>query len=111
MRLEVITRRDDLVIRRLVLEPGEAMPWHTDPCHRFSVVVRGEQLRIEFRDTGEQVAVRVHPGMADWDLPEARVHRGVNAGAVLYEEVVMFFLDPPGIDPQPEPVRAEGEPR
>jgi hypothetical protein len=40
MRTEIISRRDDLVIRRLVLEPGEAMPWHTDPCHRFTVVVR-----------------------------------------------------------------------
>ena len=77
MRMEVITKRDDLVIRRLVLEPGEATPWHTDSCHRFSVVVRGEQLLIEFRDTGEQVRVAVHPGMADWDDPGARVHRGV----------------------------------
>jgi hypothetical protein len=102
MRQEVITRRDDLVIRRLVLGPGESMPWHTDTCHRFSVVVRGEQLRIEFRDTGEQVAVAVHPGMAGWDPPEARVHRGVNTGADPYEEVVMFFLAPPGIEPQPE---------
>jgi len=33
------------------------MPWHTDSCHRFSVVVRGERLRIEFRDTGERLVV------------------------------------------------------
>jgi quercetin dioxygenase-like cupin family protein len=45
MQIERITKRDDLVIRRLILEPGEAMPWHTDACHRFSVVIRGEQLR------------------------------------------------------------------
>ena len=102
MRKEIITEREDLVIRRLVLEPGEAMPWHADACHRFSVVVRGERLRIEFRDTGEQITVAVHPGMADWDEPEARVHRGVNTGAVPYEEIVTFFLDTPGIDPQPE---------
>jgi hypothetical protein len=100
--MEVITKRDDLVIRRLVLDPGEAMPWHTDSCHKFTVVVGGEQLRIEFRDSGEQVAVAVHPGLSDWDEPQARVHRGVNAGATPYEEVVVFFLDPAGIDPQPE---------
>jgi len=41
MKSEVITKRDDLMIRRLVLGPGEAMPWHTDACHRFSVIVRG----------------------------------------------------------------------
>ncbi len=102
MRMETITRRDDLVIRRLVLDPGEAMPWHTDSCHRFSVVVRGDQLRIEFRDTGEEVTVAVHPGLADWDEPDARVHRGVNAGPTPYEEIVTFFLDSAGTDPQPE---------
>lgn len=63
MQMEVITRRDDLVIRRLILEPGEALPWHTDACHRFTVVVRGERLRIEFRDTGEEESFAVHPGM------------------------------------------------
>jgi hypothetical protein len=102
VRTELITRRDDLLIRRLVLEPGEAMAWHTDSCRRFSVVVRGERLRIEFRDTGEAVAVPVHAGQADWDEPESRVHRAVNVGATAYEEVVSFFLPSPGADPQPE---------
>lgn len=102
MRVENITKRDDLVIRRLVLEPGEATPWHTDPCHRFSVVVGGERLRIEFLDTGEELVVPVHPGLAEWDAPEERVHRGVNSGSIPYEEVVTFFLERPGSDPQPE---------
>ncbi len=102
MRTEIITKRADLVIRRLVLEPGEAMPWHTDSCNRFSIVVRGEQLRIEFRDTGEPVMVAVYPGMADWDKPDARVHRAVNVGTTPYEEVVIFFLDTSGVDFQPE---------
>ncbi|WP_089934700.1 hypothetical protein [Candidatus Entotheonella palauensis] len=102
MQTEVITQREALVIRRLILEPGEAMPWHIDACHRFSVVVRGEQLRIKYRDSDEQITVAVHPGLADWDKPNARVHRAINAGATPYEEVVTFFLDAPGIDPQPE---------
>ena len=102
MRMEVITKRDNLLIRRQILEPGEALPWHVDLCHRFSVVVRGEQIRIEFRDSGENVLIEVHPGLADWDKPEAQVHRGVNVGATPYEEIVLFFLDPPNIDPQPE---------
>lgn len=88
MQMEVITKRDDLLIRRHILEPGEALPWHIDLCHRFTVVVRGERLHIEFRDTGEIAVVPVH--------------RGVNVGAVPYEEVIMFFLDSPGLDPQPE---------
>jgi hypothetical protein len=102
MRTEVITRREDLLVRRLLLEPGEAMPWHTDSCRRFSVVVRGEELSIEFRDTGERIRVTVHPGMAGWDAPDTRVHRGVNTGSTTYEEVVTFYLDAPGVDPQPE---------
>jgi quercetin dioxygenase-like cupin family protein len=102
MRTEIITRRDGLMIRRLVLEPAEAMPWHTDPCHRFTVVVRGDQLRIEFRDSGAEQIVAVTAGMAEWDEPEPRVHRGVNAGTQTYEEVVLFFLQRPDADPQPE---------
>ena len=102
MQTEIITKRDDLVIRRLVLEPGEATPWHMDPCHRFSVIVCGEELCIEIRDSEERIAVPVRPGLAEWDEPELRSHRGVNVGETRYEEVVTFFLDPPGSDPQPE---------
>lgn len=101
MQMEVITKRDDLLIRRHILQPGEALPWHVDRCHRFTVVVRGEQIRIEFRDSGEQIVVEAYPGLAEWDQPEAQVHRAVNVGTTPYEEVIMFFLDPPGIDPQP----------
>jgi len=81
------------------LEPGEAMPWHTDVCSRFTVVVGGEALGIEYRDSGEVESFPVHPGLAEWDEPQARVHRGVNVGAVPYEEVVIFFLDKANTDP------------
>jgi len=37
-------RFPQLGINISVLEPGEAMPWHTDACHRFSVIVRGVRL-------------------------------------------------------------------
>ncbi|HEY8536787.1 MAG TPA: hypothetical protein VIL25_10060 [Vicinamibacterales bacterium] len=92
MRTEIIAHRDDLVVRRMVLEPGEAMPWHTDACDRVTVVVRGDLLRIEFMDGGEAPLVPVTPGMVDWDRPEPRYHRGVNAGKETYEEIVIFFL-------------------
>jgi hypothetical protein len=102
MRTEVITRRDDLLIRRQVLEPGEASPWHIDVCRRFTVVVRGQRLDIEFGGDGERVSVEVAPGLADWDEPDSRVHRAINSGETVFEEVVVFFLEPPGVDPQPE---------
>ena len=101
MRIEIITSRKDLMIRRLVLEPGEAMPWHTDPCRRFTVVVRGERLSIEFRDGAAPIAVALHPGMAEWDEPDPRVHRAVNTGSGIYEEIVTFYLEAPDTDPQP----------
>lgn len=101
MKTEILSKRNNTLIRRLILEPGEAMPWHTDICQRYSVVIRGEALGIEFRDSGEIENFPVQPGLAEWDEPEARVHRGVNVGSVPYEEVVIFFLEEPDMDPQP----------
>ena len=101
MREGTVSRDESVVIRRMILEPGEAMPWHTDPCRRISTVIQGERLRIEYRDGGEAEEVVVSPGMSGWDEPEERVHRAVNVGEGRYEEVVVFFLDAPGQDPQP----------
>lgn len=102
MESETITRRADLIIRRHILQPGEALPWHTDLCHRFTVIVRGEALGIEYRDSGEIESFPVYPGMTGWDEPQARVHRGINTGTVPYEEVIVFFIDTPEMEPQPE---------
>jgi hypothetical protein len=102
MQTEVITRRDDLLIRRAILAPGQATPWHVDLTHRFTVVVRGDRLAIEYRDGGERQEFAVNPGMADWDAPEPRVHRAVNVGAERFEEVVTFYLEAGVDDPQPQ---------
>ena len=107
MKSETITQRSDLIIRRHILEPGEALPWHTDRYHRFTVVVSGEALHIEYRDSKEVEHVDVHPGLADWDTPQPKVHRGVNIGTVPYEEVIIFFLDEPNMEPQPEAGESE----
>jgi hypothetical protein len=80
MKSETLTQRADLVIRRHILEPGEALPWHTDRCHRFTVVVSGDRLIIEYRDTGEVETIPVHAGLADWDAPQPKVHRGSTLG-------------------------------
>jgi hypothetical protein len=91
MKSETLTERPDLIIRRHLLEPGETLRWHTDLCQRFTVVVRGEALRIEYRDSEEIETFSVHPGLADWDAPQARVQRAINTGIVPYEEVIIFF--------------------
>jgi hypothetical protein len=78
------------------------MPWHVDPCRRFSIVLQGEQLTIEGRGTGQREAVQVQPGLSGWDEPTTQVHRAVNTGASVYEEFVVFLIEPTGIDYQPE---------
>ena len=101
MHTETISQEDGLLIRRAILEPGEATPWHRDACRRFTVVVRGDALTIEYQD-GERSSVDVQPGMADWEDPQPRLHRAVNTGNGTFEEVVTFFLERIDQDPQPQ---------
>ncbi len=101
METELISREPGLLIRRVRLRPGEATPWHRDSCRRFSVVVQGDALTIEYRD-GERAVVSLNPGMADWEEPQPRVHRAVNTGEVMFEEVVTFYLEHADQEPQPE---------
>jgi quercetin dioxygenase-like cupin family protein len=98
---ETLSQRGTTLVRRLVLEPGEATSWHVDPFHRVTVIVRGEALAIEYRDGAKPERFKVHAGQADWDAPTERAHRAVNVGATAYEEVTIFFLDRPGATPQP----------
>ncbi|MBV8438238.1 MAG: hypothetical protein JOY95_12065 [Silvibacterium sp.] len=57
---------------------------------------------MEFRDGGEAVTCKVTPGDVDWSESGDRVHRAVNVGKEVFEEVVTFFLDRPDAVPQPE---------
>jgi len=101
MSEEILIHRDKTLVRRQILEPGEALPWHRDPYHRVSVVLRGSTLRIEHRDSDEAIDIIATPGQMDWDEPYDTVHRGVNTGQTTYEEVTVFFLDRPDAVPQP----------
>ena len=96
-----LSQHGTTLVRRLVLEPGEATPWHVDPFHRVTVVVRGDALALEFREPSNTVHVEVTSGMADWDAPTDEVHRAVNVGRHTYEEVVVFFLNRPDALAQP----------
>jgi len=102
MELETITDRDDLVIWKMTLSPGEAGYWHTDSCSRFTVIVSGDKLGIEFRDQVERVEIDVVSGTSGWDEPEERVHRAVNIGSVDYVEIVTFYRENASIVPQPK---------
>jgi quercetin dioxygenase-like cupin family protein len=102
MNQQILHHRENHVVRRQRLEPGEATPWHRDPFHRVTVVLSGELLRIEFRDGGEPVLWQPTVGEVDWIEPTGRVHRAVNIGTTAFEEVVTFLLDHPDAEPQPE---------
>jgi hypothetical protein len=101
MIVETICQRGTTLVRRLVLEPGDATSWHIDPFHRVTVIVRGEALAIEYRDGEGAERFEVFAGQADWDAPTERGHRAVNIGATTYEEVAIFFLNQPEDIPQP----------
>lgn len=98
---QVLHHRENCLVRRLSLPPGEATPWHRDPFHRVTVVLSGDVLAIEFRDGGETERVVITPGEVDWQEPSERMHRAVNSGTQLFEEVTVFFLDRPDAVPQP----------
>ena len=101
MAEEELIRRGTILVRRLRLDPGEAMHWHRDPFHRVTVVLAGDVLAIEARDGSELARFEVTPGQVDWDEPTDRVHRGVNVGSLPYEEVTVFLLDRPDAVAQP----------
>jgi len=90
---EVLYQHGTIMVRRLRLAPGEAMPWHRDPFHRVAVVLGGDLLSIEYRDGAESQRVEIAAGQVDWEEPSARVHRAVNVGKQPYEQVTVFLLD------------------
>ena len=99
----MLHHRGNYLVRLQRLLPGEATPWHRDPFHRVTVVLSGDLLKIEFRDGGEAQTWKITVGEVDWSEPSDRVHRAVNVGKEVFEEVVTFFLDRPDAVPQPEP--------
>jgi hypothetical protein len=101
MRQEALYRRKGVLVRRLLLEPGEASAWHRDACHRVTVVLSGDRLAIERHAGGPTHEVGVRAGQVDWDEPGSRMHRAVNVGRQPYEEIVIFLLAHPGQNPQP----------
>ena len=99
---QVLHHRGNFLVRRQRIAPGEATPWHRDPFHRVTVVLSGDLLNIEFRDGGETQSWKVSMGEVDWVEPSDRIHRAVNVGKEVFEEVVIFFLDRPDAMPQLE---------
>jgi hypothetical protein len=103
VNVRVIESTDRYVVREMVLAPGEAMYWHVDPCRRFSVVLGGDRLSIEFMDpAAAREDFHVYRGLAGWDEPEPRVHRAVNTGREPFVEIVRFLRESASQVVQPE---------
>jgi quercetin dioxygenase-like cupin family protein len=98
---EILFHQGNVMVRRLRLAPGEAMPWHSDPFQRVAVMLGGDLLSIEYRDGGESQRIQIRKGQVEWEEPSARVHRAVNIGRQLYEQVTIFLLDRPDAVAQP----------
>jgi hypothetical protein len=77
------------------------MAWHRDPHYRVAVVLEGDLLDIEFRDSEERLRVEIHPGQTDWEKPSSRVHRALNVGQKTYPQITIYLLDRPDAVPQP----------
>jgi quercetin dioxygenase-like cupin family protein len=101
MQDQELFRQGTTAVRRLILNPGETMAWHRDPYHRVAVVLEGDVLEIEFRDSAERIRVEIHPGQTDWEEPSSRVHRALNVGQKTYQQITIFLLDRPDAIPQP----------
>jgi len=101
MKDEELFRHGTTAVRRLTLNPGEAMFWHRDPYQRVAVVLDGDVLEIEYRDSAERLRVEVHAGQADWEQPSSRPHRAVNVGQKTYQQITIYLLDRPDAVPQP----------
>ena len=98
---EIVLHHGTTLVRRVRLAPGEAMPWHRDPFQRVAVVLTGDLVSIEYRDEGERLSIDVSPGLVEWEEPTSRVHRAVNVGKQVYEQVTIFLLDSPDAIAQP----------
>ena len=102
MSEELLYTKGNILVRRAILDPGESSAWHTDTCDRLTVILSGDRIAIEFRESGEIHEIDVNPGRVDWDEPTSEEHRAINVGQCRYEEVVTFFLSKSGQDPQPK---------
>jgi len=83
------------------LLPSEATPWHYDLCHRITAVIQGHTLAIEYADEMPTKYVAYTPVQIDWDKLSHHLHRALNSSSKFYEELTIFFLYKPSVNPQP----------
>ena len=85
MNEELLCEKGDVLVRRPILEPGKSSAWHTDSCDLVAVILSGDRLAIEFRDSGAIQEFDVRAGLVNRDEPTSEVHRAINVGRRPYE--------------------------
>ena len=102
MQETLLHHRGNYLVRRLHLPPGEATRWHRDPFHRVTIILSGDVVDVEYRDGSKTERFEVNAGEAHGQEPTDQLHRAVNPGEQVYEEITIFFLDRPDAVPQPD---------
>ncbi len=87
----VLFENEKVKVWNLIVEPGEASPWHLHGRDYMTVVVEGEALVAEFEDgTRERRTYEI----GDWNFTgEHRVHRVVNDTGRRYKNVLIEFKE------------------
>ena len=83
------TTQPELTVRKIVLQPGAQLPWHTHPMPATGYVVSGE-LHVETPD-GKTTVLK--PGQLLSEM--SKVHRG--RGGPEGSEVIAFYAGTPGL--------------
>jgi len=85
----VLLENDKVKIWNLIVDPGEASPWHLHERDYVTIVVEGEALVAQFED-GTRERRTYEPGDVNF-TGEHRVHRVVNDTETRYKNVLIEF--------------------
>ena len=88
---EVLFENRRVKIWSLIVEPGQASPWHLHPRDYVTVVAEGDTIKLEL-DDGALEAISSEVGR--WRYHgEHVVHRVVNDSATRYRNVLIELKD------------------
>ena len=88
---EVLFENERVKIWTLVVDPGEASPWHLHPRDYITITVEGDSISLEHED-GSAESSSHEPGRWKWHGDHV-VHRVVNDGKTRYRNILIEMKD------------------
>ena len=88
---EVMFENDRVKIWNLVVDPGQASPWHLHPRDYITITVEGDHISLEHEDGSTDPSTH-EPGRLKWH-GEHFVHRVVNDGKARYRNILVELKD------------------